>query len=131
MNSLSRFLILAGIFLVSATALPAQHFVSNGFSSDYLGGYSGYGGYGDYSYGWGGDFGGWNFSGFALHHPEEHPLFGVGYAHGDSDFQQSEYMEFDEAVARGKKILAEQAAPKLSLGDIVRSMHLCTRAFPP
>jgi hypothetical protein len=130
MKSLSRFVILAWFILVSATALPAQHFVSGGFSSGYFGGYSGYGGYGDSSYGWGTDLGGWCFSDFALHHPEEHAPFGVGYAHGDTDFQQSEYMDFDRAVALGKKVLAEQAAPKPSLGDIVRSMHLHPRIAP-
>jgi len=128
MKPLSRFFILAGIVLVSATALPAQRFISSGFSSGnwggYFGGYSGYGGYGDYSYGWSSDFGGWCFGGFSLHHPEEHAPFGVGYAHGDSDFRQSEFMDFDRAVALGKKILAQQVAPKPSLGDIVRSMHL-------
>jgi hypothetical protein len=126
MKSLSRFLILTAIFLVSATALPAQRFVSSGFSSGYFGGYSGYGGYGDfgYGYGWGSDFGGCCFSDFSLHHPEEHAPFAVGYGHGDSDFQQSEFMDFDQAVALGKKILAQQAAPKPSLGDIVRGMHL-------
>ena len=130
MKSLSRMLILAGIVLASASALPAQHFASSGFSTGYWGGYSGYGGYGDFGYGWGSGFGGWSFSDFSLHHPEEHPPFGVGYAHGDSDFQQSEYMDFDAAVALGKKILAEQAAPKPSLGDIVRSMHLRPRISP-
>jgi hypothetical protein len=126
MKSLSRFLTLAGFLLLSATALPAQRFISGGFSSGYFGGYSGYGGYGDYGYGygWGSDFGGCCFSSFGLHHPEEHAPFSVGFAHGDSDFQQSEYMDFDQAVALGKKILAEQAAPKPSLGDIVRGMHL-------
>ena len=130
MKSLSRFLILAGIVLVSATALPAQRFISSGFSSGYSGGYSWYGGYGDYSYGWGSDFGACCFGGFGLHHPEEHAPFGVGYAHGDSDFQQSEFMDFDQAVALGKKILAQQAAPKPSLGDIVRSMHLRPSSSP-
>jgi hypothetical protein len=128
MKSLSRFLTLAGFLLLSASALPAQRFVSGGFSSGSFGGYSGYGGYGDYGYGygygWGSDFGGCCFSSFGMHHPEEHAPFGVGYAHGDTDFQQSEYMDFDQAVALGKKILAQQAAPKPSLGDIVRSMHL-------
>jgi hypothetical protein len=46
MTSLSRFVVLAGFFLISASAVPAQRFVS--------GGYSGYGGYG---YSGGGDFG--------------------------------------------------------------------------
>jgi len=87
MKSFSRFLILASFLLVSATVLSAQRFNSSGFSSGYLGGYSGYGGYGDYSYGWGNDFGGWCFGGSGLHHPEEHAPFGVGYGHGDSDFQ--------------------------------------------
>ena len=124
MKFLSRFLTLAGFLFLSATTLPAQHFVSSGFSSGYFGSYSGYGGYGYSSYGSGSDFGGWCFSDFGLHHPEEHAPFGVGSAHGDADFQQSEYMDFDQAVALGKKILAEQAAPKPSLGDIVRKMHL-------
>jgi hypothetical protein len=124
MKSLSRVLLFAALFLVSATALPAQHFISSGFSPGYFGGYSGYGGYGGFDYGWGGNFGGCCFSDFSLHHPEEHAPFGAGYAHGDSDFQQSEFMDFDQAVALGKKILSEQAAPKPSLGDIVRGMNL-------
>jgi hypothetical protein len=137
MKTFSRVLIFAALFLVSATALPAQHFISSGFSSGYFGGNSGYfggnsgyGGYGGFGYGWGGDFGGWSFSDYGFHHPEEHPPFGVGYAHGDSDFQQSEYMDFDQAVALGKKILSEQTAPKPSLGDMVRSMHLHPRISP-
>jgi hypothetical protein len=134
MKPLSRFLALAGFVLVSATTLPAQRFVSGGFSSGYFGGYSGYGGYGDSNYGWGGDFGGWGggagYCNFSLHHPEEHTPFGVGYAHGDSDFQQSEFMDFDQAVALGKKMLAEQAAPKPSLGDMVRKLHLRPRILP-
>jgi hypothetical protein len=75
MKSLSRIVILAGMVFLSSRAVPAQHFVSNGFSSGYWGGYSGfggYGGYGDFGYGWGGGFGGWSFGGFSLHHPEEH-----------------------------------------------------------
>ena len=121
MKSLSRMLILAGMVLASASALPAQHFVSSGFSTGYWGGYSGYGGYG---YGWGSGFGGWSFSDFSLHHPEEHAPFGVGYAHGDSDFQSSKFMEYNEALELGKKILEDQQAPKPSLGDIVRRLHL-------
>lgn len=124
MTSLSRFAVLAGFFLVSATVVPGQRFISGGFSSGFWSGYSGYGGYGDYGYSGGGDFGGWCFSGFSLHHPEEHAPFGVGFAHGDSDFQQSEYMDFDQAVALGKKLLAEEPAPKPSLGDVVRRLHL-------
>jgi hypothetical protein len=130
MKALNRFLVLAGFVLVSAAALPAQRFVTGGFSPGSFGGFSGYGGYGDFGYGWGSNFGGWSFSGFCLHHPEEHAPFGVGYAHGDSDFQQSEYMDFDQAVALGKKMLAEQSAPKPSLGDIVRSLHLRPSSSP-
>lgn len=54
----------------------------------------------------------------------------MGYAHGDSDFQQSEYMDFDQAVALGRKMLAEQAEPKPSLGDIVRKMRLHPKISP-
>jgi len=39
-------------------------------------------------------------------------------------------VDFDQAVELGKKILAEQTAPKPSLGDIVRSMHLHPRISP-
>jgi hypothetical protein len=133
MRSLRRILILAGMVLVSASAVPAQHLVSSGFSSGYWGGYSGFaghGGYGDFGYGWGSGIGGWCFSDFGLRHPEEHAPFGVGYAHGDSDFQQSEYMDFDQAVALGKKMLAQQAEPKPSLGDIVRKMRLHPKISP-
>jgi hypothetical protein len=130
MKSLTCVFAVAAFFFLSATASSAQHFISTGFSSGNWGGYSGYSGYGDFSYGWGSNLGGWYSSGFYLHHPEEHVPFGVGYAHGDDDFRQSEFMDFDQAVALGKKILAEQAAPKPSLGDIVRSMHLHPRISP-
>jgi hypothetical protein len=132
MKSLSRFFILAGIFLVSAAALPAQRFISagSGPSFNFNSGFVGGGGYSYPSYGWGSDIGGWGFGDSGLHHPEEHPPFGVGSGHGDPDFLQSEFMDFDQAVALGKKILAEQAAPKPSLGEIVRSMHLRPRILP-
>lgn len=45
-------------------------------------------------------------------------------AHGDANFVPSQYMEYDQAVALGKRILEEQAAPKPSLGDIARSFRL-------
>jgi hypothetical protein len=59
-----------------------------------------------------------------LRHPEEHAPFGVGYAHGDSDFRPSKFMEYNEALELGKQILEEQQAPKPALGDIVRRLHL-------
>jgi hypothetical protein len=44
-------------------------------------------------------------------------------AHGDADFQPSQYMDYNEALEPGKKILAEQAAPQPSLGDIARNLR--------
>jgi hypothetical protein len=135
MHSLSRFLILAGIFLFSSRAIPAQHFISAAPSANYsYGGFTSYTGYGYSGYGysdsgWGSGVGSWGYGG--LHHPQEHAPFGVGFAHGDPDFQPSEYMDYDQAVALGKKILAEQSAPKPSLADIARSLHLHPRSSSP
>lgn len=135
MKPLHRILILASLALLSAAALPAQHFISGGGSSGFSGFGGGFnGGYG-YAYGspyagWGlgggfyDSFGGWGGDVFGgLHHPEEHAPFGVVMAHGDADFQPSQYMDYDKAVALGKKILEEEAAPKPSLGDIARSLR--------
>jgi len=133
---LSRFLLLAGITLLTATALPAQRFVSGGsFSSlNCGGGFGGYGGYGYSNYGWGGwgpDIGGWGFGFSDLHHPEEHAPFGVGFAHGDPDFIQSTFMDYDKAVELGKKILEEQAKPQPSLGEIARQLRARSRTYVP
>jgi hypothetical protein len=134
MKPLHRILLLAVLALFSAAALPAQHFISNGgsaafngfgggFGGGFFGGYGGGygGGFGYSDYGWGGGWGSDNFGG--LHHPEEHAPFGVAMAHGDEDFEPSQYMDYNEAVALGKKILAEQAAPPPSLGEIARKLR--------
>ena len=129
---LSRILLVAGIALLTAWSLPAQHFVSGGSLSSYNCG--GFGGYGYSNYGWGGwgtDIGGWDFGFSDLHHPEEHPPFGVGYAHGDPDFIQSTYMDYNKAVELGKKILEEQAKPQPSLGEIARQLRVRSRTYVP
>lgn len=132
MKPLSRFFLLAGLVLLTATALPAQHFVSGGSSYSYN-----YGGSGGYGYsnsgwgGWGGEIGGWGFGFSGLHHPEEHAPFGVGSAHGDPDFIQSTFMDYNQAVELGKKILEEQAKPQPSLGEIARQLRALKKDYVP
>ena len=134
MKSLGHFLLLAGLSLLTATLLPAQHFVSGGaapsFNGGYGGGYGGgFGGYGYAGYGWG--YSSWGFGDCDLHHPQEHPPFGTGAAHGDPDFIQSTYMDYNKAVELGNKILAEQAKPQPSLGEIARQFRARSRSYLP
>ena len=115
---------LAGIVLVSATALPAQRFISSGFSSGnwggYFGGYSGYGGYGDYSYEAGAATLADRAGGFGLHHPAA-PAQGLRARR--PRFPAKRIYGLRSGCRAGQENPAEQAAPKPSLGDIVRSMH--------
>ena len=127
MRASSGFFILLAYFLFAAVPLPAQHFVSGGSSSmSSNAGFAGSAGYGYPSSGWGDSYSSWGYGG-VLEHPSERAQFMVGYAHGDEDFRPSVYMDYEEAVALGKKILEEQAAPKPSLGEIVRGLHLRDR----
>jgi hypothetical protein len=133
-KSLSRLFLLAGIVLLSATSLPAQHFISGGSAPSFSGwgGYGGgFGGYGFGDYGWGYSYGGWGFGDCDLHRPQEHPPFGVGYGHGDPEFTQSTYMDYSKAVELGKKILEEQAKPQPSLGEIARQLRARARTYVP
>ena len=136
MKYLLKFCLLAVLLLGFAATLPAQRFISGPAFSPYNSGFGGVGGYG-YSgygwgdYGWGYDFGGLGFSDDCLHHPEEHPPFSVGFAHGDPDFIQSSYMDYNKALELGKKILEEQAKPQPSLGEIARRLRLAKRKYLP
>ncbi len=136
MKYLLKFCSLAVLLLGYAATLPAQRFISGPAFSPYGGGYGGVGGYG-YSgygwsdYGWGYDFGGLGYSDDCLHHPEEHPPFSVGFAHGDSDYVQSTYMDYKQALELGKKILEEQAKRQPSLGEIARNLRLRKKSYVP
>jgi len=132
MKPVLRFLLLAGTVLLAATALPAQHFISSGSTPSFNGGFGGgFGGYGYADSGWGYTYSNWGFADCDLHHPQEHPPFGVGYGHGDPDFIQSTYMDYDKAVELGKKILEEQAKPQPSLGEIARQLRQRARKYVP
>lgn len=138
MKSLQRILLVTAAALLSATGLPAQHASSGAPCPPRAGGgYGGnytYGGGGSYAYaspysGVGGSygfdsFGGWGFADFGpIHHPQEHAPFTTAAAHGDADFEPSQYMDYDKALELGKKILEQQATPQPSLGDIARSLR--------
>jgi len=137
-KSLNGVLLLAGLVSLTAASLPAQPFISGASGGSFhgggfRGGFGGYGGYGYNGIGWGYGFGSWGF-GFGdgdLHHPEEHPGFGVGYGHGDPDFIQSTYMDYDKAVQLGNKLLAEQAKAQPSLGEIARQLRSRKRNYVP
>lgn len=140
MKPLHRILLVIAVALFSAARLPAQHAASGAPCPPRIGG--GYGGnynyggvgVGSYAYaspysGLGGgysfdSFGGWGFADFGpIHHPQEHAPFTTVAAHGDADFEPSQYMDYDKALELGKKILEQQAAPQPSLGDIARSLR--------
>ena len=133
MKYLLKSSLLAAVLLACCSVLPAQRFISGGsYSSfNYGGGYGGYGGYGYSNYGWGGGYGGWGNYDFSVHHPEEHAPFEVGIAHGDPDFVPSTYMDYNKALELGEKILAEQAAPAPSLGEVARRLRKPTRNYVP
>ncbi len=125
--------LLAVLLLACSTTLPAQRFLTGGSFSSFNNG-GGYGGYGYSNYGWsgwGGGYGGWGLYDFSVHHPEEHAPFGVGMAHGDPDFVPSTYMDYNKALELGEKILAEQAAPPPSLGEIARRLRKHARNYVP
>jgi len=130
-----RFLLIAGLALSTASTLRAQRFVSVGsysvFSGNGFGGGYGYPGYGWNSYGWGYGPTGFGYGDLCLQRPQEHPPFGVGYAHGDPDFVQSTFMDYEAALALGKKILEEQAKPQPSLGEIARQLRQRSRSYVP
>jgi hypothetical protein len=130
-----RFLLIAGFALFTASTLLAQHFVSVGsyaaFSGNGFGGGYGYSNYGWNNYGWGYGPIGFGYGDLCPHRPQEHPPFGVGYAHGDPDFVQSTFMDYEAALALGKKILEEQAKPQLSLGEIARQLRHRSRSYVP
>jgi hypothetical protein len=133
---LLKFTLLTAILLASSATLPAQRFISSpSYSFSGGAGYGGWGGYGYSDYGWSGNGWGYSFGGVdygcCLHHPEEHPPFGTGYAHGDPEFIQSTFMEYEKALALGKEILEEQAKPQPSLGEIARQLRLRTRKYVP
>lgn len=135
MKLFGRFLLIAGLALPTASTLFAQHFVSSGsysaFSGNGFGGGYGYPNYGWGSYGWGYGSIGFGYGDLCLHHPQEHPPFGVGYAHGDPDFVQSTFMDYENALALGKRILEEQTRPQPSLGEIARQLRRRSRSYIP
>jgi len=130
----SKSCLLAALLLIFSGSVPAQRFVSGGgfpsFGNGGFGGGYGFGNYGWGNYGW--DYGfGYSSSDFCLHHPQEHPPFGVESAHGDPDFIQSTFMDYDKALALGKKVLEEQAKPQPSLGEIARQLRQRARKYVP
>jgi hypothetical protein len=130
---LAKCCLLAAVLLVFSPHLPAQRFISGGglpsFGNGGFGG--GYGGYGWGNYGWGNYGFGYSSTDFCLHHPQEHAPFDVGFAHGDPEFIQSTFMDYDQALALGKKILEEQAKPQPSLGEIARQLRQHRRQYVP
>jgi hypothetical protein len=132
LNHARKTVLLATLLLASASMLKAQRFIATpgyghggyGWGGYGTGGWSGYGG-------WGYGFGVSGLSDYDLHHPEQHPPFGVGFAHGDPDFIPSTFMDYNQALALGKKILEEQAKPQPSLGEIARQLRARPRSYVP
>lgn len=126
-----------------ALALPAcaQHFVSGPSGPSYSGGFGYGGGWGGYGSGyadapWSNGYGytgydSWGYLSGGIRPPQEHAPFAVSYAHGDSDFVPSQYMDWEAAVALGKQILAQQAAPQVPLGEIARQLRRKHPVPPP
>jgi len=127
LNHARKIFLVTLLALACASTIRAQRFIAN--PSNGYGGY-GWGGWG--GYGWGGyTFGNSGLDGCCMHHPEEHPPFGVGFAHGDPEFIPSTFMDYDKALALGKKILEEQAKPQPSLGEIARQLRKQKKNYVP
>jgi hypothetical protein len=111
---------LFGLFLLSFAAVtPAQKFIAHVSTPEQ-----------HRSRSWSEPWGGWNQSwGGFRHHTRSYSFFDleptIGYAHGDSDWVPSVYMDYDKAVALGKELLDQQSQPHSDppLGDIARKLR--------
>ena len=142
MNPVHRFLLLGSFFLLTATTLPAQHFVAV-VSSPSTGGFYGNSGNSGWAPGpqemtsdWSDQA--YSDNGSVSLSPPTEP--GYGYAHGDDSFVPSEYMDYNKALALGKELLAQQVAPEQTpakpsqaepaFADVVRSLGLHANLAP-
>jgi hypothetical protein len=123
MRKLLKFFFVGLVFLSFAAVTPAQKYIAHvsGPVSSRVGR--------GWDQPWGG---GWGYSWYGHRHRRggygsgysEEPE--IGYAHGDSDWVPSVYMDYDKALALGKEQLEQQGQPPASerpLGDIARELR--------
>jgi hypothetical protein len=119
MRRLLKFFLFGLFFLSFAAVTPAQKFIAHVSTPDE-----------HRSRTWNEPWGGWNqsWAGFR-HHTRYQSSYDseptIGYAHGDSDWVPSVYMDYDKAVALGKELLDHRAQPQVDppLGDIARKIR--------
>jgi hypothetical protein len=119
MRRLLRFFLGGLFFLAFSTVTPAQKFIAHVSTPESHRGR-----------GWDEPYGGWNQSwGGSRHHSGSHYSYAtepeIGYAHGDSDWVPSMYMDYDQALTLGKEQLNQQAQPQVDppLGDVARKFR--------
>jgi len=135
MRILFRGLFLGAFLLTLASVCPAQKFIAH-VSTPTQYGYQGGNGYG---YGPGYDAGysyypqqhHYNHGGYRSSAPRFEPT--IGYAHGEAEAVPSRYMDYEQALALGKRMLEEEshpkaAAPEPSLGEIARQLRTASGA---
>lgn len=128
MKQIHRTLLLAMLVCASAATASAQHLAAAAASSS--GGYDGIAGFPS-----GDTFASsvvadvWSHSSSRGSGPSQQASY--GYAHGDTGFVPSTYMDYDQALQLGQKILAQQALPKPSFADTVRDLHLPVHPAAP
>jgi hypothetical protein len=136
-----RFFFAASIILLVAARAPAQRITFHGAPVGQNSGGSGNGGFNHNraDSGWGSEYPSQPYYSFSHSHhfvrasAASEP--GIGYAHGDANFVPSVYMDYDKALALGKRILEEQSKPQPetpspSLGDVARALRRNTSALP-
>jgi hypothetical protein len=119
MRRLLKFFLTGLLFLTFAAVTPAQKFIAHVSTPDQ-----------HRSRGWDQPYGGWNQSwGGFRHHSGSHYSYAsepeMGYAHGDSDWVPSVYMDYDKALTLGKEQLNQRAQPHVDppLGDVARKLR--------
>jgi hypothetical protein len=130
-----RFLFAVSIFLLLATCAQAQRITFHGAPTAQNSGNSSGNGNGFHhdhnSSAWGSDYASQPYYSSHHHHYEgatANSEYVIGYAHGDANFVPSVYMDYDKALALGRRILEEQSkpqpqAPPPSLGDVARALR--------
>lgn len=128
-----RFLFAACFLLLLGSCASAQRITFHGAPvSQNSGNANGNGFHHDRSNsGWGSDYPSQPY--YSSHHryyecATANSQYVIGYAHGDSNFVPSVYMDYDKALALGKRMLEEQSTPQSqtpppSLGDIARALR--------
>jgi hypothetical protein len=119
MRRLLKFFLTGLFFLTFAAVTPAQKFIAHVSTPDQHRGRGSDEPYGGWNQSWGA---------FRRHSGSRYSYASepeIGYAHGDSDWVPSVYMDYDKALALGKELQDQQTQPHVDppLGDVARKLR--------